>query len=61
MYAPAMLIEKSVTSITSTDGAVGETEVDFAGDVVNYSIVVTNDRQCHIDRRDSLTISCWAT
>jgi len=39
---PALQIVKTVSSITSTDGADGETSVDAAGDVINYSMVVTN-------------------
>ena len=39
---PAMTIEKTVTSVENADGSDGGGVVDFAGDVVNYSIVVTN-------------------
>ena len=39
---PALQIVKTVSSITSTDGADGESTVDAAGDIINYSMVVTN-------------------
>ena len=51
-YEPEMTIVKSVSSITSTDGAVGETEVDYAGDVINYSILRHQHRERHVDQRD---------
>ncbi len=41
-YEPALEIVKTASSITSTDGAVGETSVDAAGDQINYTITVEN-------------------
>ena len=39
---PDLAVVKTVSSITSTDEAVGTTSVDAAGDVINYTVTVEN-------------------
>ena len=41
-FNPNFTITKTFSSITSTDGAIGTTTIDAAGDIINYTITVDN-------------------